>query len=124
MSKTTTSPCWRSWPRASIGETYLIGADGEKNNKEVVELILQKMGLDAKDYEHVSDRPGHDMRYAIDSSKLRTELGWKPVYTNFESGLQATIDWYKANEAWWRHGQLLEDDDVRSLWNSVAVLVS
>lgn len=84
------------------GETYLIGADGEKDNKSVVELILRLMGKDASDYEHVNDRPGHDMRYAIDSSKLRTELGWAPQYTNFEAGLKATIDWYTENEAWWK----------------------
>jgi dTDP-glucose 4,6-dehydratase len=85
-----------------IGETYLIGADGEKNNKDVIELILELMGRDSKDYEHVSDRPGHDMRYAIDSTRLRTELGWKPRYTSFRDGLKATVDWYVKNEAWWR----------------------
>ena len=85
-----------------IGETYLIGADGEKNNKEVVELILTLMGEAPDAYEHVNDRPGHDLRYAIDSTKLRTELGWAPRYTKFEDGLAATIDWYRANEAWWR----------------------
>ena len=85
-----------------IGETYLIGADGEKNNKDVIELILELMGRDSKDYEHVSDRPGHDMRYAIDSTRLRTELGWKPRYTSFRDGLKATVDWYVHNEPWWR----------------------
>lgn len=84
------------------GETYLIGANGEKNNKEVVELILQTMGKDVSDYEHVTDRSGHDMRYAIDNSKLVEELGWQPKYTNFEQGLKATIDWYAANESWWK----------------------
>lgn len=84
------------------GETYLIGAEGEKDNKTVVELILQTMGKDKDDYEHVTDRAGHDLRYAIDSTKLRTELGWVPKYTNFEQGLKATIDWYTANEAWWK----------------------
>ena len=88
--------------RGRIGETYLIGADGEKNNKEVVELILQLMGLPRDSYDHVNDRPGHDLRYAIDSTKLRDELGWRPRYTSFEDGLAATIDWYRANEAWWR----------------------
>lgn len=84
------------------GETYLIGADGEKNNKEVVELILELMGESAGGYEHVNDRAGHDLRYAIDSSKLRRELGWTPRFDNFADGLAATIDWYRANEPWWR----------------------
>ncbi|MDQ3123085.1 MAG: GDP-mannose 4,6-dehydratase, partial [bacterium] len=84
------------------GETYLIGANGEKNNKEVVDLILELMGKDKNDYEHVNDRPGHDMRYAIDSNKLITELGWQPNYTDFRDGLSATIEWYKKNEAWWK----------------------
>ena len=84
------------------GETYLIGADGEKNNKEVVEQILTIMGKDLNDYDHVNDRPGHDMRYAIDSSKLRNDLGWTPKYTDFDEGLKATIEWYKQNESWWK----------------------
>ncbi len=84
------------------GETYLIGADGEKDNKSVVELILQAFGRPAYDYDHVNDRPGHDMRYAIDSTRLRTELGWSPQFDDFERGIVATIDWYKDNQHWWR----------------------
>lgn len=87
--------------KGAIGETYLIGADGEKDNKSVVELILTQMGLPADAYDHVTDRAGHDLRYAIDSTKLRTELGWRPQYSDFESGLASTIDWYRANEDWW-----------------------
>ena len=85
-----------------LGETYLIGADGELGNKTVIELILKLMGQPTDAYDHVNDRAGHDMRYAIDSTKLRTELGWAPTYGDFESGLAATIDWYRANEDWWR----------------------
>ncbi|WP_372966781.1 dTDP-glucose 4,6-dehydratase [Microbacterium sp.] len=87
--------------KGEIGETYLIGADGEKDNRSVVELILTQMGQPADAYDHVTDRAGHDLRYAIDSTKLRTELGWQPQYSDFESGLASTIDWYRANEDWW-----------------------
>ena len=88
--------------KGQIGETYLIGADGEKNNKEVLELILKEMGQPADAYDHVTDRAGHDLRYAIDASKLRNELGWEPEFTNFEQGLKETIQWYKANQEWWQ----------------------
>lgn len=86
----------------STGETYLIGANGERNNKSVIENILEEMGKNPDDYQHVKDRPGHDMRYAIDSSKLIKQLGWKPKYTDFKEGLKATIKWYKENESWWK----------------------
>ena len=85
-----------------IGETYLVGADGEHSNRQVVEAILELLGEPADAYDHVNDRPGHDLRYAIDSSKLRDELGWLPRFGDFRAGLAATIDWYRANEAWWR----------------------
>ena len=93
---------WTILEKGRLGETYLIGADGEKDNKTVVETILELMGRPADAYDLVSDRPGHDLRYAIDASKLRDELGWVPQYTTFREGLAATIDWYRANEAWWR----------------------
>ncbi len=88
--------------RGRIGETYLIGADGERSNLEVVRAILRLMGRDEDDFDHVTDRAGHDLRYAIESGKLRGELGWKPRYLDFEEGLARTIDWYRENDAWWR----------------------
>jgi len=84
-----------------IGETYLIGADGEENNITVLRTILRLMGKDENDFEHVIDRPGHDMRYAIDGTRLREELGWEPQFTDFEVGLADTIAWYIDNRSWW-----------------------
>jgi dTDP-glucose 4,6-dehydratase len=84
------------------GETYLIGADGETNNLDVVRTLLEIFARDADDFDHVADRPGHDLRYAIDASRLRDELGWTPRYTDFRAGLEATVQWYRDNEAWWR----------------------
>jgi dTDP-glucose 4,6-dehydratase len=84
------------------GETYLIGADGERNNLQVVKALLGLFGRSEDDIEFVTDRAGHDRRYAIESGKLRAELGWSPRFQDFEAGLAATIEWYQANEAWWR----------------------
>jgi dTDP-glucose 4,6-dehydratase len=84
------------------GETYLIGADGEQDNRAIVATLLDLMGKPADWYDLVTDRPGHDLRYAIDSTKLRTETGWEPRYRDIRSGLAATVDWYREHEAWWR----------------------
>ena len=93
---------WEILTRGRTGETYLIGADGEVDNKTVVETLLELMGQSPDAYDLVSDRPGHDLRYAIDATRLRDELGWTPRFTSFRDGLAATVDWYRANEAWWR----------------------
>lgn len=87
--------------KGKIGETYLIGADGEVNNITVLRSILRLMGQPEDAFEHVVDRPGHDLRYAIDGSRLRAELGWEPQFTNFEAGLKDTIAWYTDNRTWW-----------------------
>jgi len=84
------------------GETYLIGADGELSNRQVIEMILDMLGKGADGYDRVRDRPGRDLRYAIDYSKLRDELGWRPRFTKFADGLRQTIDWYAEHEHWWR----------------------
>jgi dTDP-glucose 4,6-dehydratase len=96
------SAVWTVIDKGRIGETYLIGADGERNNKQVVRAILAAFGQPEDAYDHVTDRPGHDLRYAIDSGRLRTELGWTPQYADFEAGLLDTVRWYQENEAWWR----------------------
>ena len=88
--------------RGRIGETYLIGANGERSNLQVVRAILRLMGRDADDFDHVTDRAGHDLRYAIESGKLRRELGWQPRYLEFEEGLARTIEWYRDHQSWWR----------------------
>ena len=85
-----------------VGETYLIGAGCERSNRSVLATVLQLMGQPADAFDQVPDRPGHDLRYAIDASRLRSELGWAPVHSDFESGLAETIRWYRDNQAWWR----------------------
>ena len=88
--------------RGRTGHTYLIGADGEVDNRTVLATILELMGQPADAYDSVTDRAGHDLRYAIDATKLREELGWRPRYTEFRDGLAATIEWYRDHEDWWR----------------------
>ncbi len=93
---------WAILERGQPGSYYMIGADGEQNNKTVIALILELMGKPAEWYDHVTDRPGHDLRYAIDAGKIRRELGWTPRYTTFREGLAATVAWYRDNAAWWQ----------------------
>lgn len=96
------SAVWEILTKGRSGETYLIGADGEKNNIDVLRAILDRMGKQPDDFDWVRDRPGHDRRYAIDSTKLQRELGWRPKHTDFSEGLDDTIAWYTDNGAWWK----------------------
>ena len=93
---------WDILTRGRIGETYLIGADGERSNIEVLREILRQMGQPEDAFDWVRDRPGHDRRYAIDPTKLEEELGWRPIHTDFAEGLSQTIEWYRGHEEWWR----------------------
>ncbi|WP_054741969.1 dTDP-glucose 4,6-dehydratase [Cellulosilyticum ruminicola] len=85
--------------RGRIGEVYNIGGNNEKANIEIVKLIISNLGKSEDLIKYVKDRPGHDRRYAIDNTKITTELGWSPSYT-FEQGIKETIEWYLANEEW------------------------
>lgn len=85
-----------------VGEVYNVGGHNERTNLEVVKTILKALKKPESLIRFVTDRPGHDMRYAIDPTKLETELGWKPKY-NFDTGIEQTIEWYLANREWWEH---------------------
>jgi dTDP-glucose 4,6-dehydratase len=84
------------------GRTYLIGTGDERSNAQIMALVLELMGQPADAFDHVADRPGHDLRYANDSARIRAELGWAPRYGDFREGLAATIAWYRENDWWWR----------------------
>ena len=92
--------------QGKIGETYLIGSSHrEYTNLEVVKMIIGLLGKSEEQIEFVKDRPGHDVKYAVDTTKIRSELGFKPEH-NFEEWLQRTVAWYVSHEKWWK--------DVRS----------
>lgn len=102
---------WRILRDGEIGRTYLIGADGERDNLSVLRTLLRLLDRDPDDFDRVTDRAGHDLRYAIDASALRDELDWRPEHTDFEAGLAATVDWYRNNESWW--GPVKADVEAR-----------
>lgn len=88
--------------KGRVGEVYNIGGHNEKTNLEVVKIILKELGKSEDLIRYVTDRPGHDMRYAIDPTKIHNELGWLPA-TKFEDGIKKTIKWYLDNKEWWQH---------------------
>ena len=88
--------------KGRVGEIYNIGGHNERTNLEVVKTILKALDKPESLIRYVKDRPGHDRRYAIDPTKIETELGWKPKY-NFDTGIRQTIDWYLNNQDWWKH---------------------
>ena len=108
------SAVWEILTRGSIGETYLIGADGERSNIDVLRMILRLMGQPEDAFDWVCDRPGHDRRYAIDPTKLRTELGWRPAHTDFERGMQGVIDWYTNHRDWWEPAKVVTEARYRA----------
>ena len=87
--------------KGKVGGTYCIGINSDISNLEVAKKILKILNLGEDQIEYVKDRPGHDRRYAIDSQKIKKELGWEPKY-DFDTGLRLTIDWFKQNEIWWK----------------------
>ncbi|KWU66328.1 dTDP-glucose 4,6-dehydratase [Bacillus mycoides] len=87
--------------KGCVGEVYNIGGNNEKTNVDVVEQIIKILGKTKKDIEFVTDRLGHDRRYAIDAQKMKNEFEWEPKYT-FEQGLKETVEWYKNNVDWWK----------------------
>ncbi len=88
--------------KGRVGEVYNIGGHNEKTNLEVVKIILKELNKSESLIKYVTDRPGHDMRYAIDPTKIHTELGWLPA-TKFEDGIKKTIKWYLDNKTWWQN---------------------
>ena len=110
------SAAWAVLQEGEIGETYLIGAEGERSNIEILQMTLAEFGLPGDAFDKVADRPGHDRRYAVDASKLMQTLGWRPVHTDFEAGLRETIAWYRDNAEWWK----MEKEETEQRYCSLA----
>ncbi|HDH01121.1 MAG TPA: dTDP-glucose 4,6-dehydratase, partial [Nitrospirae bacterium] len=96
-------------------EVYNVGGGNEIRNLDVVRAVISKMGLSEDSIEFVSDRPGHDYRYSVDSDRIRSRLGWQPR-TDFESGLGEVIGWYSRNEWWWRPLKEKLKNESRGFW--------
>ncbi|QYJ03961.1 dTDP-glucose 4,6-dehydratase [Nocardioides panacisoli] len=96
------------------GETYLVGADCERSNRDVVRTLLRLVGRSEDDIDFVDDRPGHDLRYAIDASRVRGELGWSPEHADLAVGLERTIEWYRCHAEWWRSDRLRVETGYRA----------
>lgn len=109
------SAVWEILTHGVAGESYLIGAGNERSNIDVVRTILSVMGEDSNAFDCVADRPGHDLRYAVDPSKLRDKLGWNPVYVDFLEGIRATVSWYRENENWWAGSKDLVEREYSSI---------
>lgn len=102
------------------GEVYNIGGNNERTNMEITRRVLSMLGKDESSIRFVQDRPGHDRRYAIDSSKIQRELGWSPTFT-FDTGIEATVRWYLENESWWRPLKEKSLDQQRAKANQVTI---
>lgn len=92
---------WSIVTRGRSGQTYLIAANGQKSNREVLFLICEAMGVREDAVHFVADRPGHDRRYALDATKITTELHWHPQHTDFARGIEQTVRWYVDHRSWW-----------------------
>ena len=103
--------------KGKIGEVYNIGGNNEWYNIDIVKIILKILGKGEDQITYVKDRPGHDRRYAIDSSKIMSELGWSPKY-QFDGGIEETIKWYVENESWWR--RIMKGEYLRYFENNYA----
>jgi dTDP-glucose 4,6-dehydratase len=96
------SAVWSVLTCGRPGARYVVGADGQLSNLDVVRMLLRIFGRSESEFEEVADRPGHDLRYALDPTRLRTELGWQPQHADFEAGLEQTVRWYLEHQSWWR----------------------
>ena len=103
--------------KGKIGEVYNVGGGNERRNIDVVRRVLQMMGLGEEYIEYVPDRPGHDFRYSISSSKIKTELGWEPE-VSFDEGIDRTVNWYRENQWWWRPLKERLKRESRGFWSN------